>query len=35
MMKLIQTNNQQAREQRVHYQNEQLIKKGEEQWLNY
>ncbi len=35
MMKLIQTNNQKAREERVHYQSEQLIKKGEEQWLNY
>jgi hypothetical protein len=35
MMKLIQTNEQKAREQRVHYQSEHLIKKGEEQWLNY
>jgi hypothetical protein len=34
-MNLIQTNEQKAREQRVHYQSEHLIKKGEEQWLNY
>lgn len=35
MMRLFQTNNEKAREQRIHYQREQLIKKGEEQWLFY